>query len=204
MDLEQHGPGQSQHRGVVGEDAHDVGAPLHLFVEPFQRVGAPQLAPVRDREGGEGDQVLAGSVSILATAGNFGASMAATLSTWSVTSAAVGWAKMVRIAAATISAEPLGTRASTLRRKWTRQRCQPAPAMTAPMACLRPVWASEMTSCTPASPRAFRLRRNAVQKAPSSLSPTSSPRTSRPPSVVTPVAMTTARLTTRPFTRALR
>jgi hypothetical protein len=39
------------------------------------------------------------------------------------------------------------------------------------MAALRPVWASEMTSCTPVSPRAFRLRRNAVQKAPSSESP---------------------------------
>ncbi len=32
---------------------------------------------------------------------------------------ASGWAKMVRIAAATISALPLGTWASTLRRKWT-------------------------------------------------------------------------------------
>jgi hypothetical protein len=39
------------------------------------------------------------------------------LSTWSMTSAPVGWAKMVRMAAATISAEPRGTRASTLRRK---------------------------------------------------------------------------------------
>jgi hypothetical protein len=74
------------------------------------------------------------------------------LSTWSVTSAAVGWAKTVRMAAATISAEPLGTLASTLRRKWTRQRCQLAPAMTAPMACLRPVWASEMTSLHPGQP----------------------------------------------------
>jgi hypothetical protein len=34
-----------------------------------------------------------------------------------MTSAPVGWAKMVRMAAATISAEPFGTRASTLRRK---------------------------------------------------------------------------------------
>jgi hypothetical protein len=139
-----------------------------------------------------------------ATAGNLGSSMAATLSTWSMTSAPVGWAKMVRMAAATISAEPFGMRASTFRRKWTRHRCQPAPAMTAPMAPLRPVWASEMTSCTPASPRALSERRKAVQKAPSSLSPTSRPSTSRPPSAVTPVAITTARLTTRPSTLALR
>ena len=35
--------------------------------------------------------------------------------------------RSVRIAAATISALPLGTTASTLRMKWTRQRCQAAP-----------------------------------------------------------------------------
>jgi hypothetical protein len=130
--------------------------------------------------------------------------MAATLPTCSVTSAPVGWAKIVRMAAATISAEPRGTLARALRRKWTRQRCQAAPTMTAPMAALSPVWASEMTSWTPCSPRAFSDRRNAVQKAPSSLSPTSRPRTSRPPSAVTPVAITTARETTRPSMRALR
>ena len=39
---------------------------------------------------------------------------------------------------------------------------------TEPIAAFRPVWASEMTSCTPASPRAFSERRNAVQNAPSS------------------------------------
>jgi hypothetical protein len=72
------------------------------------------------------------------------------------------------------------------------------------MACFNPVWASEITSCTPASPRAFKERRNAVQKAPSSRSPTSQPSTSRPPSAVTPVAITTARETTRLFTLALR
>jgi hypothetical protein len=61
----------------------------------------------------------------------------------------------------------LGTLASTLRRKWTRQRCHEAPAMTAAMACLWPVWASDTTSWTPVSPRALSERRNAVQKAPS-------------------------------------
>ena len=37
------------------------------------------------------------------------------------------------------------------------------------------MWASLITSWTPPSPRAFRPRRNAVQNAPSSLSPTSKP-----------------------------
>jgi hypothetical protein len=61
-----------------------------------------------------------------------------------------------------------------------------------------------MTSCTPASPRAFKLRRNAVQKAPSWLSPTANPRTSRRPSPHTPVATTTTCATTRRFTLALK
>ena len=88
--------------------------------------------------------------------------------------------------------------------KCTRQRCQAAPISTDPIAAFRPAWASEMTSCTPPSPRAFRPRRNAVQNAPSSLSPTSKPSTSRRPSAVTPVAITTAWETTRRLTRALQ
>ena len=69
----------------------------------------------------------------------------------------------------------LGHLASTLRRKWTRQRCQAAPSRTAAIAAFSPAWASEMTSWTPPSPRAFRPRRNAVQNAPSSVSPTAKP-----------------------------
>ena len=56
--------------------------------------------------------------------------MRATSSSWVRTWAASGWAKIVRIAAATISAEALGTLASTLRMKCTRQRCQAAPMNT--------------------------------------------------------------------------
>jgi hypothetical protein len=62
---------------------------------------------------------------------------------------------MVRIAAATISAEPLGTWASTLRRKCTRHLCQLAPIRIASIAARSPEWASEITSATPARPRDF-------------------------------------------------
>ena len=72
------------------------------------------------------------------------------------------------------------------------------------MAACRPVWASEMTSWVPVSPRALRVRRNAVQKAPSSESPTAQPSTSRCPSAATPVAITTAWETTRRLTRAVQ
>jgi hypothetical protein len=61
-----------------------------------------------------------------------------------------------------------------------------------------------MTSCTPPNPRAFSDRRNAVQNAPSSLSPTAKPRTSRQPSARTPVATTMAWETTLRLTRALQ
>ena len=34
---------------MVGEDTDDVGAALDLFVEPLERVGRPDLLPVRDQ-----------------------------------------------------------------------------------------------------------------------------------------------------------
>ena len=56
----------------------------------------------------------------------------------------------------------------------------------------------------PCRPRPRRSRRNSVQNASVSLSPTAQPRTSRCPSARTPVAITTAWDTTRPLTRALQ
>ncbi len=51
----------------------------------------------------------AASYSMISTLGNWRPSMAAMTSSCSQTPSEVGWAKMVRIVAATISAEPLGT-----------------------------------------------------------------------------------------------
>ena len=50
-------PGQADEALVVGEDANDVGAPADLLVEALERVGGAQLAPVRAREGVEGQEV---------------------------------------------------------------------------------------------------------------------------------------------------
>src|SRR5512135_3453434 len=97
---------------------------------------------------------------------------------------------MVRTAAATISASPLRTLASTLRRKCTRHLCQLAPCSTAVTAAASPRWASLMT-CTPVSPRSRSERKNSVQNSSVSLSPTAWPSTSRRPSADTPVATTT-------------
>ena len=60
------------------------------------------------------------SRSMASSLGNWRPSIPAMTSSWSWTWAASGWAKMVRMAAATIPADPLGSGPSTLRRKWTR------------------------------------------------------------------------------------
>ena len=43
--------------GTVGVDAGDVGAPADLLVQALLWVDGPDLAPVGDREGGEGQDV---------------------------------------------------------------------------------------------------------------------------------------------------
>jgi site-specific DNA recombinase len=48
----------SGHGGLVGEDADDVGAPLHLLVQALERVRAVQLGPVLDREGQVGEHLV--------------------------------------------------------------------------------------------------------------------------------------------------
>ena len=108
---------------------------------------------------------------------------------------ASGWAKIVWMAAITMWVLFRFTRVSTLRMKWTRHRCQADPTISASTAAFRPRCWSEMTSRIPPSPRARNERRNSVQKAPSSESPTAQPRTSQWPSIDTPVATTTARET---------
>lgn len=69
------------------------------------------------------------------------------------------------------------------------------------MASLSPGWASEVTSRTPARPRATKSAKNSFHAAPVSLVATRRPNTSRWPSPLTPVAMSTTALTTRPPSR---
>ena len=55
--LDQEHAGEADQRGVVGEDADDVGAPADLAVDALERVGASQLGLVLGRERVEGEQV---------------------------------------------------------------------------------------------------------------------------------------------------
>jgi hypothetical protein len=85
--------------------------------------------------------------SICSTVGNCRPSMAKT-SSWSRTMSALGWAKTVRIAAATISAEPLGPGPGRCARSGPGSAGSRPRVKTACAAPRRPVWASAMTSCT--------------------------------------------------------
>jgi hypothetical protein len=45
--FEQDGTDETPDGGFVGEDADDLGAPLDLAVQPFDRIGGVQLGPMR-------------------------------------------------------------------------------------------------------------------------------------------------------------
>jgi hypothetical protein len=84
-----------------------------------------------------------------------------------------------------------------------RHLCHAAPGRAAAIASTSPRWASEMTSRTPARPRAVNERRNPSQPAPSSSLATSRSSTSRCPSPLTPTAISACTLTVRPPSRTL-
>src|SRR5262249_61548078 len=58
------GADEADERVASGEDADDVGAAADLAVEPFLGVVRPDLPPDRLGEGGEGQNVGAGSVEV--------------------------------------------------------------------------------------------------------------------------------------------
>ncbi len=53
----EHGAGETDQAGAVGEDPDDVGAAADLAVQPFLGVVRPDLTPDRFREPGEGQDV---------------------------------------------------------------------------------------------------------------------------------------------------
>jgi hypothetical protein len=95
---EQHA-GEADQRGVVGEDADDIGAAADLAVDALERVGAAQRGPLLARERVKAEQVLSASSSSCATFGAIGWRR----STTSASSSRACWplsaAKMPRMAA---------------------------------------------------------------------------------------------------------
>jgi hypothetical protein len=49
--------GEANDRGPVRKDADDIGTSADFLVEPLERIVGPDLAPVRLREGAEGEDV---------------------------------------------------------------------------------------------------------------------------------------------------
>ena len=130
--------------------------------------------------------------------GQLGTQLIGDLAPLRLAASASSWAKAVAMKAETTRRPLLPACASTLRMKWTRQRCQVAFSTLA-TAALMPSWASEMTSLTPRRPRRASLRRNSVQNVSASEGPMSMPSTSRRPSLLTPTATITATETMRPL-----
>jgi hypothetical protein len=110
--LDEDGSCEAEQGRGVGEHAHYVGAAFDLFVESFGFVdqicrqclgGKLQNARISARA----------SWSILATLGWVRSSIRVTSSNWAWTCFASGWAKMVRMTAATMSWLARGTIEST-------------------------------------------------------------------------------------------
>ena len=121
MDVDEDRTGKADDGGFVGEDADDTTATLELAVEVLERVGRPQLAPVRPWEGAEGEHLLFRSLHEDRCLGEARRSLGHVVPLGGDLFP-LAWAKIVRKAAATISCWPLGTLAKRLRPKWTRQR----------------------------------------------------------------------------------
>ena len=109
---------------VVGENPDDVGAPFDLSVDPLQGIRRQIFFQWATGKWVKARRSSLVSTSMAATPGHCAVSMPAISVSWERTWMASGWAKMVRIDAATISAEALGTRARTFLIQWTRHRIQ--------------------------------------------------------------------------------
>ena len=68
--LDEDRAGQSQQRLGIGEDADDIGTPLDLLVQPLQRVGRPDLLPMRHGKPLKASRSSSDSRSIASTARN--------------------------------------------------------------------------------------------------------------------------------------
>lgn len=88
--LDDHRGNEAVDRGVVREHADDVVATFDLTVQALDQVGRPQVPPVRDWEGREAKQVLAGVTERRGDIGNWRPSVSAMLLNCLVTACGPG------------------------------------------------------------------------------------------------------------------
>ena len=68
---------EAEDGGFIGKDPHDIGSPLDLSIETFDRIGGVDLRPVVFREGGVGEDVLLGLIHEICEFPNFWAQLVA-------------------------------------------------------------------------------------------------------------------------------
>jgi hypothetical protein len=95
------GADETDDRDAVGEDADDVGAAADLFVQPLERVVAPQLPPVLLWEARESEQFGPGLVEQCGRVGEALLELPTFRWCWSRAVPASGCAKIVRTIVAT-------------------------------------------------------------------------------------------------------
>ena len=184
--LDQQHAGEADQRGVVGEDADDVGAAADLAVDALERVRASAAwSSARRGKRVEGEQVRPRRPR---AARRPSARPAASRSTTSPSALA----RLVVAVGVEDLAERGGDHArcwawrqwpSMSRRKCTVQRCHGQPSTLA-IAALRPSWRRRRTAARRRGRGARSERRNSRQNASVSTSPTSRPITSRRPRLV--------------------
>ena len=137
---------------IVREDADHLGAPLDLFVDALQQVGAPQLAPVAGWEVAERQDVLAGR----------GHQFGRPVGTWRRAWRSPGPTAPPRRCGSAGEHRAQGGGHHLLLcpghrlqqvagKVHSRHRCQEQPWHMRPTALVSPTWASETTRRTPVS-----------------------------------------------------
>src|SRR6516165_5425801 len=97
----EHGAGEADDRGPVGEDAGHVGAAAQFPVQPFLRAEDQSWRQISRGTAVKASRSSRAAARCAAAAGSLPSSASTTRSNWAATSAASGWSKMVRTRVAT-------------------------------------------------------------------------------------------------------
>jgi hypothetical protein len=200
--IEQYPAHQPNDGGLIGEDANDIGAPLDLFVEPFERIGSVSFAAVLLGEIQVAQHIGLAVVDEGGELRPFLPQLVGDLAQHGVGLGPIGRQKGLAPRRRHLLCR-VGTCARALRIQGTRQRCQAAPN-TRRIAAFSPSWASEITSLMPLKPRRAKLFRKLDQKVSACDEPMYSPTISPLPSTLTATAIIAATGTMRPPSRCFR
>jgi hypothetical protein len=149
---------------AAGEDADDVGAAAHFFVESLLGIVGPDLAPQLARVGGEGQQLVAGVFEVLGCVRLLvgqGDHDAVELGVYRI---GVGLVEDGADLGCDVGWGGFGDLGQQGAQVVAAAALQAAPGNTEAIAATSPGWASAVTSCTPDRPRATRPRHNAASR----------------------------------------